>query len=211
MTGPRPVVFDCDGVLVDSEALAWRAWREALAPYGLEVSDAEMVALTGHTDREAHGHFARRGAIPSYEPFSAELAERTYRLFDRHLEAFEDAADTLERLHDSGRPLAVASNSPAERLERSLAATGLGAYFTVAVGVDQVTAGKPAADLYLAAASRLGAVPADCFAVEDSPAGVAAARAAGMTVVAVDRGWYDRAQLAEADLIVPRLTPAPFL
>ncbi|MDR9451125.1 MAG: HAD family phosphatase [Acidimicrobiia bacterium] len=207
----RPIVFDCDGVLVDSERLAWSAWRQVLVRYGITLTEEDIALLTGRTDREAHYHFSHRADLPDHGSFWDELADVTFRLFDQHLSAFEDAADTLDALRIRGATMAVASSSPRERLDRSLAATGLEAYFEFVVAGDEVAAGKPAPDLFLAAAAGLGVEPATCFAVEDSPAGIAAARAAGMTVIAVRRGQFGLEDLSAADLVVPRLTPAPFL
>ena len=207
----RPIVFDCDGVLVDSEELAWRAWRDVLDRYGIELTPEDIALLTGRTDHDAHAHFSQRAALPDHAAFWEELSEITYPLFDEHLQAFEDAADTLEALADRGARLAVASSSPRERLDRSLAATGLAVYFEFSVGGDEVPHGKPAPDLFVAAAAGLEVDPLECLAVEDTPAGIAAARRAGMTVIAVQRGQYGLDDLRNADLVVPRLTPAPFL
>lgn len=207
----RPIVFDCDGVLVDSEELAWSAWRRVLARHNITLTPEDIAVLTGRTDRDAHRHFSDRGELPDHEGFWEELSDVTFRLFDQHLQAFEDAADTLDALQSRGAAMAVASSSPRERLHRSLAATGLSGYFDFVVGGDEVAAGKPAPDLFLAAASGLAVAPETCFAVEDAPAGVAAALAAGMTVVAVERGYFRRDDLRAAHLVVPRLTPAPFL
>lgn len=207
----RPIVFDCDGVLVDSEQLAWSAWRRVLTRYDIPLTREDIALLTGRTDRDAHAHFSARGDLPDHASFWDELSEVTYRLFDKHLLAFEDAADTLDALHSRRAVMAVASSSPRERLDRSLAATGLRTYFVFVVGGDEVAAGKPAPDLFLAAATGLGVEPETCWAVEDAPVGIAAARAAGMTVIAVERGQYGLEDLRDADLVVPRLTPAPFL
>lgn len=204
----RPVIFDCDGVLVDSEDLAWSAWREALAPFGIAISDDEVRALSGRTERDAFDHFAGRADLPAYEDFWPRLADRVHFMFERHLEAFEDSVDTLELLHERGREMAVASSSPRQRLDLSLRATGLDRFFEIVVAGDEVEKGKPAPDIYLAAAAGLGVSPEQCVAVEDAPAGIAAARTAGMRVVAVLRGAYEPEELAEADLVVPRLTPA---
>lgn len=204
----RPIIFDCDGVLVDSEELAWSAWRESLAPYGVEISDQEVADLSGRTETDAFEHFAARAELPSYEQFWPVLADRVRSLFEQYLEAFEDAADTLEMLHERGRMIAVASSSPRDRLNLSLSSTGLDRFFEVVVAGDEVARGKPAPDLYLAAAAGLGVDPTTCVAVEDAPAGIAAGKAAGMRVVAVLRGGYEAAELDQADAIVPRLTPA---
>ena len=207
----RPIVFDCDGVLVDSEQLAWSAWRQILVRYGIALTEEDIALLTGRTDRDARDHFSNRADLPDHDRFWDELSDVTFRLFDQHLLAFEDAADTLDALQIRGATMAVASSSPRERLDRSLAATGLEAYFEFVVAGDEVAAGKPAPDLFLAAAAGLSVEPETCFAVEDAPAGIAAAHAAGMTVIAVQRGQFGLEDLSAADLVVPRLTPAPFL
>lgn len=207
----RPIVFDCDGVLVDSEALAWSAWREVLSRYDITLTDHDVALLTGRTDRDAHAHFAARGDLPDHRAFWEVLSETMFRLFDRHLQAFEDAVDTLEALDRRGARMAVASSSPRRRLDRSLASTGLTRFFSFVVGGDEVEHGKPAPDLFLAGAAGLGVDPRSCLAVEDTPAGVASARAARMTVVAVERGTYSLEDLRGADVVVPRLTVAPFL
>jgi HAD superfamily hydrolase (TIGR01509 family) len=207
----RPIVFDCDGVLVDSEQLAWSAWRQILVRYGITLTAEDIALLTGRTDRDAHDHFSLRAELPDHASFWDELSEVTFRLFDQHLLAFEDAADTLEALRTRGATMAVASSSPRERLDRSLVATGLETFFEFIVAGDEVALGKPAPDLFLAAAAGLSVEPEICLAVEDAPAGIAAARAAGMTVIAVQREQYGLDELRTADLVVPRLTPAPFL
>lgn len=205
----RPVVFDCDGVLVDSEDLAWEAWRRAALPYGVTLGDAEKVAVTGMTDLAAFEYLGHR-ELPDYETYIGVVNEEIYRLFVDHLQAFEDAVDVLDHL--AGRtPLAVASSSPRERLDIALRSTGLSDRFDAVVAGDEVPAAKPAPDLFLAAAVALGVEPGDCVAVEDSPSGIAAARAAGMRVVAVDRAFFPAEALVGADLVVPRLTPAVFL
>ncbi len=205
----RPIVFDMDGVLVDSEELSWASWAEVLAPYGVEVTSDDRASLTGRTAEACHAAFGERAELPAYEEFAKEIAAVVHAALESRLQAFEDAVDTLEVL--AGRvPMAVASSSTRARLDVSLAATGLGEVFDVTVAGDEVAEGKPGPDLYLAAAAGLGVDPAECLAVEDAPAGVMAGVAAGMTVVAVVRGAFSEEGLREAgaDVVVPRLTPA---
>lgn len=208
----RPVVFDCDGVLVDSEGIGWAALEAVLARYGLDaITDDDRAALAGSDYAADHAYFAEKVRLPPPDEMWAELSDVMFEMFDAGLQAFEDAVDTLEVLSRRGVPLAVASNSGRDRLDRSLDATGLAAYFQVSVAREEVAAPKPAPDIYLRAAALLGVDPASCVAVEDTPTGVAAARAAGMTVVAVERGWHGKDELSEADSIVPRLTPISVL
>jgi len=203
----RPVIFDCDGVLVDSEDLAWDAWAEVLARYGTVPTDDDIALLTGRTEDDAYAHFAHRVALPDRDRFGEALGESIADRFTRSLEAFEDAEDTLHALHQRGVRLAVASSSTRERLELSLAMTGLDRFFDVMVAGDEVAHGKPHPDLFLEAAERLGVLPEECVAVEDSQPGVAAAKTAGMFVVGVER----TSVLENADRRVPRLTPAALM
>lgn len=203
----RPIVFDCDGVLVDSEALGWEAMAAALGKYSISLDQSDIRLLTGASFEADYAHFAQRGDLPGSEEFWQELTDEMFVLFDRKLQAFEDARDTLEALAERGMTIAVASNSPTDRLKRSLAATGLDEFFAIAVSADEVGRPKPAPDLYLEAAARLG-VPAEaCVAVEDTAPGAAAAIAAGMWTVVVDRGDLELGSVVP-DAIVPRLTPA---
>ena len=135
----------------------------------------------------------------------------TTSIFEERLETFEDGEDTVEHLERIGYRLAVASSSNAERLDLSLRITGLRPFFEAVVAGDQVANSKPAPDIYLEASAALNVDPASCVAVEDSPAGITSAKAAGMYVVAVNRGFFEPRDIAHADAVVPRLTPAVFL
>ena len=207
----RPVVFDCDGVLIDSEDLSWSAWRRCAEIHGIELSDEDVKDLTGRRAIDIYGVLADRGSLPPAEQFLASLEAMTRSLFEESLTTFEDAEDTAEHLRRIGFRLAVASSSSRVRLEMSLKVTGLAGLFEAVVSGDDVEHGKPSPDIYLAAAESLGAEPSVCTAVEDAPAGIESAAAAGMRVVAVDRGLFPATDLGGAHLVVPRLTPAAFL
>jgi HAD superfamily hydrolase (TIGR01509 family) len=208
----KAIVFDCDGVLVDSEELSWRGWGEVLDRHGIALTDDDVAALTGRTLDDCLLHFSDRGSLPDRDALVPELATVMHDLLERHLQAFEDAVDTLDVVAGRRR-LAVASSSYRDRLDLSLRTTGLADRFEVSVAGDEVAHGKPAPDLFVEAANRLGVAPGDCVAVEDTPPGVRSAAAAGMVVVAVDRGWFEGEALIEAgaDAVVPRLTPAALL
>ncbi len=209
---PRPVVFDCDGVLVDSEKLGWDALQVVLRRYGeVTITDDDRAALAGATYQDDYAHFAERLNLPPADELWDELTSVMFEMFDARLQSFEDAIDTLEVLKGRGVAMAVASNSPRDRLGKSLSATGLEGFFVASVSGDEVAAAKPAPDIYLRAAELLGVPPARCIAVEDTPTGVAAAKAAGMTVVAVERGEHSPEELSAADAVVPRLTPISLL
>jgi len=200
----RAVIFDCDGTLVDSEPLARTAWERSLAPYGYAIDDAEYAGLIGLPYPKVHGFFAGRIAgLAAPDAFWDAYSGALFELIDTALEPFEDALETVRDLRALDVTVAVASSSPRARLDRTLARAGLTAAFAVTVAGDEVARGKPAPDMFLAAAERLGVAPERCAVIEDSPPGVAAGLAAGMRTVGVAR---DGADLGAAHVVLERLS-----
>lgn len=194
------MLFDCDGVLVDSEPASEWAWRAALQEVGVELDD--FSGWVGKTDQAIAVHFGR---VASVSP--TRLAGRAADLLAEHLETegmavFADARDSLDEAARAGIPIAVVSNSERRRLDALLAAAGIGHQFPIRVSSDDVPRPKPDPDVYLRAAEMLGVEPSRCLVVEDTPTGVAAARSAGMRVVAVDRKVFDPAALVAATRVV---------
>ena len=200
------VVFDLDGVLVNTEELGWEVWRGLAAGYGLELTLEDLRAVTGCTDEESVAYFSKwlpeSDLAALGEQFHAEFAaakqERT--------RAYPDALATLRELQARGIPAAVASNSTTADVEAALARTGLTGLVGHFVGADQVVSPKPAPDLYELAAAMLARDVV--VAAEDSPAGIASARAANLPVLAVDRGLFDPASLTEATATAPAVSYA---
>jgi len=200
------VVFDCDGTLVDSEPLARTAWERALAPYGYAVTDADAEATVGLPFPRTHAYYLGRVELPAVDAMWSEYAGELFALIDRELVVFEDAVGAARELRARGLPVGVASSSPRERLHRTLGRAGLLDAFDITVAGDEVANGKPAPDMFLLAAERLGVAPQACVAVEDSPPGVQAAVAAGMRTIAVCRVPGTEATLAAAHRVVDSLT-----
>ena len=185
---PAAVVFDCDGTLVDSEPLSYRAWERELAHHGYALTEEDVTRTRGFGFPEVHAYFAERIAgLPERERFWPRFSGSLFALIDTEMPLFEDAIGAARELRNRGFPIAIASSSPRERVDRTLAAAGIADLFDVTVAGDEVERGKPAPDIFLAVAERLGVAPEDCVAVEDSPPGVESALAAGMAVVAVAR------------------------
>lgn len=205
MTPARAVLFDCDGVLVDSESLAWAAWGEVLAGYGVELTAADIEAGTGRRVDEVLDLFTSRGWVGDPEVFLQQVREATEGRFRAALRPFPDARAAMLRAAEAGLMVAVASSSQRWRLDLALTVTGLVQLADVTVAGDEVAEGKPRPDLFLAAAARLGVAPSGCVVVEDSPSGVTAGLAAGMRVVAVDRGMFPPRLLAPAHRVVSSL------
>jgi HAD superfamily hydrolase (TIGR01509 family) len=201
------VIFDCDGTLVDSEPLARTAWERSLAPHGYEIDDAEYERLVGLPYLRVHGFFAER--IPGLEApdaFWEGYSGRLFDLIDAELEPFADALETVRGVAARGVAVAVASSSPRARLDRTLARAGLADAFAVTVAGDEIAHGKPAPDMFLAAAERLGVEPGRCAVIEDSAPGVAAGLAAGMTTVGIARADGDADALAAAHVVLRELS-----
>jgi HAD superfamily hydrolase (TIGR01509 family) len=193
----RAVIFDFDGVLVDSEPLHFRSLREALRPEGIEVSpqDYQQVYLA-YDDREAiRIALKRHGQAPDAERVEA-IALRKARRFEEQLGSialFPGARELVRALADE-LPLAIASGALHAEIEAILEQAGLRSAFSAIVGADDVARTKPDPLPYLEAARRLRAQLPDleaheCLALEDSPPGLLAARAAGMTVVGVAHSY----------------------
>jgi HAD superfamily hydrolase (TIGR01509 family) len=205
------VIFDCDGTLVDSEPLAERAWALALARHGYELAPEDLKGAQGLPFRTVHARMATRARLPELEVFWGEYAAELLPLLDTELEPFADAVATARELHRRGIPLAVASSSRRERLDRTLARAKLSALFATSVAGDEIARGKPAPDMFLETAKRLSKPPRECVVIEDSAPGVAAGLAAGMVTVAVLRDGVDPGALARAHRVVKTLTPEAVL
>ncbi len=184
MTGPRGVIFDCDGTLVDSEPLSALVFAEALVAEGLSITpESALDAFRGRRFAlcvaMAEGMLGR--ALPT--DFEAVLRARTAAAFRERLRAIEGAGALLEAME---LPFCVASNAPRAKTELALELTGLRHFFGERIfSAYDLQCWKPDPGLFLHAAESLAVPPAECLVVEDSEAGVTAGLAAGMRVVAL--------------------------
>ena len=183
----QAVVFDCDGVLVDSEPLADEIWNRVLAGYWYETSVDDAEDIRGTSEATTYEYYAAKVDLPPFDEFMAKIDAIRIPVYEERLVAFDDAVAAVQSLAAQGTTMAVASSSRRSALEGKLALTGLDRYFDVIVGGDEVAHGKPAPDVYLEAARRLGVLPTDCVAIEDADLGAESAAAAGMRVVMIRR------------------------
>jgi beta-phosphoglucomutase len=205
----RAVLFDFDGVLVNSEPLHYRALRDCLMPEGVEISQGEYMRFYLAFDdwRAIKAALERHGVHPTVERVNA-LAERKSDLFDELLATvpfFPGARELVESLAEE-MPLAIASGALRSEIERILEPAGLLGHFTAIVGAEDVERGKPDPEPYLTAMARLydkapGLRPDQCVVIEDTMTGITSALAAGMKVVGVAQ-TYPAEQLRAAHLVV---------
>ena len=213
--GTELVVFDCDGVLVDSEVIVIDVEADLLAAGGFPITAdeiAERYVGLSYPDmmRGLEAQFGR----PVPDTLSQEVQDRAVLAFEGRLQAVPGIPELLDRYHG---PRCVASSSSPQRIDRSLELTGLARHFDPShiFSATMVEHGKPAPDLFLHAADTLGVEPSACLVVEDSPSGVAAAQAAGMEVVGFVGGGHARPSLsrrladAGAPLVVDRADRLP--
>jgi HAD superfamily hydrolase (TIGR01509 family) len=184
---PAAVIFDNDGLLLDTESVWTRAEHDLFERRGLEFTPADKRELVGTSAEIAGGILERRlgqpgGALALIE----ELNELVVAELEHGVEAMVGARELLHALKERGTPIGLVSNSPLAFVRRSLEIVGFADRFDVVLSAHEVAAPKPSPDPYLEACRRLGVEPCpDVVALEDSPTGVAAARAAGLTVIGV--------------------------
>lgn len=184
---PAAVVFDNDGLLLDTESVWTRAEQDLFELRGTEFTPADKRELVGTSAEIAGRVLERRLGEPGQ---AAELIEELNELvvaeLEHGVEAMIGARELLERLRERGTPIGLVSNSPLRFVYRSIELAGFREHFDVVISAHEVAAPKPAPDPYLEACRQLGVEPGPAVvALEDSPTGVAAARAAGLTVIGI--------------------------
>jgi HAD superfamily hydrolase (TIGR01509 family) len=208
---PDLVIFDCDGVLVDSEVLSCQCLSEALGEHGIALSEDEAVEMfLGRSTAALLSHYKHDRRFDP-ETFLPALKARVLRRFGEQLRPIPNIEAVVSRLES---PSCVASSSDLDRVSQSLALTGLAPLFGNRLYTAQMVArGKPAPDLFLFAAEQMCAAPQHTLVIEDSVSGVAAAKAAGMAVWGFVGGSHyrsrdGRAMLydAGADRVFDRMT-----
>jgi len=224
MTTPDGVIFDFDGVIVDTEPLHWKAFKQMLEPKGLELGwDVYLDRYLGFDDRDVFREAYKDIGLELREVDLPGLIEEKARVFEALAQedvpsSYPGAVALIRSL--SGRiPLAICSGALRSDIEPILESLGIGSAFDVMVTADEVQTSKPDPESYALAVKRLAErfpekkiVPSHCVAIEDTPAGIAAARGAGLTVLAV-ANTYPPEALKDASRILDSLkdiTPEVF-
>jgi len=182
----QAVILDFDGLMVYSEDVCLDAWQRTLAPYGKVMDDETYRSLIGTSQKTSIEHvITQMGVDAAHEDLERAFWAALVDLSDRGVRPMPGVHALVAHLRHRKLRLGVASNSVTAYVRKALDQIGLLPLFDSVAGVDQVTEGKPAPDIYLRVARDLGCAPEACLAVEDSPSGVQAATTAGMTCVLV--------------------------
>ena len=201
----RAVIFDVDGVLVDSYDAHMRSWLLMGREHGLTITEEQFASTFGQTSREIIARFWGSDLSREEAETLDARKEAIYRdLIRERFPAMDGSVELIDVLADAGFRLAVGSSGPPENVELTLDCLGRASRFNAVVTGRDVTRGKPDPQVFQIAAERLSLPPARCIVVEDAPVGITAARAAGMASVALV-GTVAADRLGEADLVVRSL------
>ncbi len=203
---PGGVLWDLDGTLVDSAELHWRSWRETLAGEQVEITYEQFLDSFGQKNDRILQRWLGSEATPDRIGRIDRRKESAYRQLvqEQGLTPLPGAANWIRRLHARGWKQAIASSAPRENVVVMLQALGIDRELEAITAAEDVTAGKPDPEVFLRAAERLGLPPDRCVVVEDAPAGIEAARRAGMQSIGVHRDIS-----LDADLVVSSLADLP--
>lgn len=201
------VIFDMDGVLVDSYEPHFESWRSTVGRLGLEMTDRQFASTFGRTSREIINQLWGERHFTTEEMQRIDHdKESAYReILARRFPAMDGAAELLADLHASGFRLAIGSSGPPENVALVIRELQLEGRIEATVTGKDVTRGKPDPQVFLAAAGKLGLEPKLCLVIEDAPVGITAAHAAGMKCIGLNSTGHTREQLSAADLVVDSL------
>ena len=204
MTAIQAVVFDLDGVIIDTEEVWEEVRREYVAEYGRQFRPDSQSRMMGMSTPEWAGHLSHEVGVPrTPQEVASDVLGRMAERYRADLPLIPGSVDAVKRIA-ARFPVALASSSARVLIDQVLETAGLTGTFRVTLSTEEVPRGKPFPDVYLAATESLGYAPRFCAAVEDSSNGLRSAAAAGLTVIAVPHGVYPPAEdaLAAASWVI---------
>ena len=201
----KTVIFDMDGVIIDSEPMALKVERRLFAEFGIRVSRTEHETFIGTPVRQMWIRLKKKHRLRHSVDAILAMGRRNYREYLRTHEPPPPVPGVkafIRRLRRRGLELAIASSSSRKTIRAVCRRLELGRFFSAAIGGDDVSRWKPAPDIFLRAAAAAGSEPAQCLVIEDSHNGVIAAKRAGMRCVGLRNPGSGRQDLSDADVVV---------
>jgi beta-phosphoglucomutase family hydrolase len=201
----RAVIFDMDGVIIDSEPIYFKAGNKLFQYLGLDVSEEEHHSYVGISSRDMWSRLRNKYKI---DLSTEELVEMEMNMYIDYLLSRKDekpipgVVELIEDLYKNNRDLALASSSSIKSIKIVLDMFNLGKFFETIVSGYEVESGKPAPDIFLYAAKRLGVQPEDCVVIEDSENGIEAAKSAGMKCIGFKNLNSGKQDLSSADMVI---------
>jgi len=211
--GSWGVIFDMDGVLIDSYKAHYLSWKRMLGRHGLDITENQFASTFGRTNQDILVHLFPFIDVKDYDALAEEKEEIFLEIIRNDFLEMEGAGELVSALHEAGALLAIGSSAPKENIQTVLEMMPGGEFFGTVTCGDEITRGKPDPEVFLKTAEKLNLPPQKCIVVEDAPAGVRAGKSAGCGVVAL-AGTVSRDRLLEADLVVDslrELAPGDFL
>jgi beta-phosphoglucomutase family hydrolase len=200
------VIWDMDGVLADTAARHFRAWRETFARKGVEFTEADFKRGFGVRNDDIIQNILGKAVTKAEIEAIAQAKEATFRhLIANDIKPLPGVLELLKALHDKGIKMAIASSTVMENIQLIVGSLKIADCFQAVITGHDVTEGKPSPQVFLLAAKKLNVSPANSVVFEDAVAGVRAAKSAGMRCVAITSS-HPREELKEADLVVDSLT-----
>jgi beta-phosphoglucomutase len=201
------VIFDMDGVLVDSYRAHWQSWQFMADELGKGLTEEQFISTFGRTSREIIAeHWGADALTPVEIAEFDKKKEALYReIVARDFPVMEGAVELIKHLHGAGFRLAVGSSGPPENVALVVERLGAKSFFDALVTGNDVSRGKPDPQVFLVAAQKLGVLPGNCAVVEDAPVGIAAANAARMTSIALVSTGHTPESVGDAVLVVRSL------
>ena len=205
MSLARAVLWDMDGTLIDSEEFHWISWRDTMADEGMTITREQFLTSFGQRNDATIARWLGADSSPERRARIVNAKEERYRaLIRKHgMSPLPGVANWVHRLHEQGWLQAIASSAPRLNIDVVLEALHAGRYFDSIVSAEDVSRGKPDPEVYLTAASRVGASPDKCIVVEDAAAGIEGARRAGMRSIGII--MHHKGKNLPADLVVQSL------
>jgi len=198
------VIFDMDGVLIDSYQAHFMSWKKMLKKHGLDMTEEQFSSTFGQTNKDIISQLFPSIRPEEYELLAEEKEEAFREIIKKDFPEMDGASELIKAIHNAGGLLGIGSSGPLENIKTVLQLLGAEEYFKAIVSGSDITHGKPHPEVFLKTSEKLGLSPSTCVVIEDAPSGIKAAKRAGCSVVGLT-GTVSKDSLNEADMVVDSL------